>query len=65
VWIAAAAVVVAVALALGLARLGGGGSSHGGSSPPPTQRIRSVPQGATPAQAARNLSRWLRTNARR
>jgi serine/threonine-protein kinase len=50
---AAAATVLAVALA------------SGGSTPARTPpKVASIPQAATAAQAARNLSRWLRRNGR-
>jgi serine/threonine-protein kinase len=62
-WIAAAAVVAAIGLALGLANLGGGGSS---SQPPkrPAPRVTGVPRGTTAADEARNLAAWLRSHSR-
>ena len=61
-WLAAALVVTALAIALGLARLGGDGGS---SSPPPAPaRVSPPARGATAAQQARNLARWLRTHSR-
>jgi len=65
IWIAAAALVGAIALALGLARIGDSGGGATSSTVRPTPRVQPVPQGATPAQGARNLSRWLRTHARK
>jgi hypothetical protein len=57
-----ALVVTALAIALGLARLGGDGD---GASPPPAPAGVSPPvRGATPAQQARNLALWLRRNSR-
>ena len=65
-WIGLAAVLGALALALGLARLGGRGGSGGATSTATTPaRVRPIPQGVTPANEARNLSQWLRRNARR
>jgi serine/threonine protein kinase len=55
-WIAAAAVLAAVALALGLTRLGGGESQP----PPRRPAVSSIPAGPTAAEEARNLSAWLR-----
>jgi hypothetical protein len=62
-WIAAAAVVAVIGLVLGLANLGGGGSL---SQPPQrtAQTVAGVPQGATAAEEARNLSAWLRSHSR-
>jgi eukaryotic-like serine/threonine-protein kinase len=60
-WFVVAALVAVLALALGLAKLGGGG---GGSSPPPPLRVSPPVRGATAAQQARNLARWLRSHAR-
>jgi len=63
-WIALAVALGTVALVLGLVGIGGGG---GDSSPSTTTaaRVQSIPTGATAADEARNLSRWLRANARR
>jgi serine/threonine-protein kinase len=63
-WIALAAAFAAVVLVLGLIGIGGNG---GGSSRRPTTvaRVQTIPPGATAADEARNLSRWLRANARR
>lgn len=62
IWITLAVAFLAVALTLGLTQIGGSDSSP----PAPTvPRVQPVPPGATPADEARNLSRWLRANARR
>ena len=62
-WIAAAALVAAIGLALGLANLGGGGGSS--SQPPRTApTVAGVPPGATAADEARNLAHWLRSHSR-
>lgn len=58
-WLAAAAVLGAVALALGLAHTGGGRRPA-----PAAPVVRGVPAGATPAADARNLARWLRAHSR-
>jgi eukaryotic-like serine/threonine-protein kinase len=62
-WIAVAVAAAVVALVVGLIGFGGGTSS----SPRPTTvaRVRPVAPGASAADEARNLSRWLRSNARR
>jgi serine/threonine protein kinase len=61
-WLALALAFVAAALILGLAGIGGGGSSPPATTAP---RVQPIAPGATPADEARNLSRWLRANARR
>jgi serine/threonine protein kinase len=62
VWLVAVLVVTALAIALGLARLGGDGGSA--STPPAPARVSPPARGATAAQQARNLARWLRTHSR-
>jgi len=58
---AAAGVLAVVALALGLGLSGGGAARK----PPPAQpRIAQIPPASTPAAAAANLARWLRTHSR-
>jgi serine/threonine protein kinase len=63
-WIALAAAFGVIVLVLGLARIGGSGAS---SSPrtPTVVRVQPIAPGATPADEARNLSRWLRGHARK
>jgi eukaryotic-like serine/threonine-protein kinase len=63
IWIAVAVTAVLVALVVGLIGFGGGKSA----SPKPTTvaRVQPVTPGASAADEARNLSRWLRSNARR
>jgi eukaryotic-like serine/threonine-protein kinase len=46
-----------------LATNGGGGGSGGQQTTP--QQVQSIPDGATPAEDARNLADWLRENAGR
>ena len=60
-WLAGAIVVAAVAIALGLAKLGATGNS---SPPPPPPRVSPPARGATATQQARNLARWLRAHSR-
>jgi serine/threonine-protein kinase len=55
-WIAAAAIVAAVGLALGVTQLGGESSKPAPRRP----TVAPVPAGATAADEARNLSAWLR-----
>jgi eukaryotic-like serine/threonine-protein kinase len=62
IWLGAAVVVAAIAIALGLAQLGGGDGSS--SAPPAPARITPPVRGATAAEQARNLARWLRTHSR-
>jgi serine/threonine-protein kinase len=57
-WIVAAGLLAAVALALGLSRLGGSG---GGQARPPA--VATIPRGRTPVAEARNLSAWLRAQS--
>jgi serine/threonine-protein kinase len=59
-WIVAAVVVAAVALTLGLIRVGGDGSS----SPPTRPAVEPVSPGRTAADEARNLGAWLRRHSR-
>jgi serine/threonine protein kinase len=61
-WFAGAVVAATIALALGLAQIGGGGS--GSKSPSPPAQVARPAAGATPADEARNLSRWLRAHSR-
>jgi serine/threonine-protein kinase len=60
-WILGALVAAAIALALGLSRLGGGGPRP---ERPASPAVAAVPRGTTPADEARNLSAWLRANSR-
>jgi len=61
-WLVAALVVAAVAVALGFAKLGDRGNHR--TPPPPTPRITPPAQASTPEQQARNLARWLRAHSR-
>jgi serine/threonine protein kinase len=61
-WLVAAAVLVALAIGLGLASLGGDGDRD--RSPAPAARVAPPVRGATAADQARNLTRWLRANSR-
>jgi eukaryotic-like serine/threonine-protein kinase len=61
VWLAAAVVVAVIAVALGLAKLGGGGSKTPPHAPPRVTPPASAP---TAEQQARNLARWLRVHSR-
>jgi eukaryotic-like serine/threonine-protein kinase len=63
-WIAAAASAAIVGAALGLAHIHLGGSSSPQPTTPATPAIASIPRGASPADEARNLARWLRANSR-
>jgi serine/threonine protein kinase len=67
-WLALGIVALLLALAvlgvIALARDGGEGGSEGRETPR-QQPIEPVPDGATPAEDARNLAEWLRENARR
>jgi serine/threonine protein kinase len=60
-WIAAAVAVAAVAVILGLLRIGNGSDAAG---PQGRAQISAPPRGATVAEEARNLSRWLRRHSR-
>jgi hypothetical protein len=60
-WLVGALVVAAIAVALGLAKLGDGGDS---SSPPPPARVTPPAPAPTAEQQARNLARWLRVHSR-
>jgi len=62
-WIALAVALAVAALVLGLAALGGKGKHS--RVPTTVARVRPIVQGATAADEARNLSRWLRSYARR
>ena len=62
-WLAAALVLAALALALGLAKLRNGGDDNR-SSPPPPARVTPPTPAATAEQQARNLARWLRVHSR-
>jgi serine/threonine-protein kinase len=59
-WLGGALVLAALAIALGLAELGGDRNS----SPPPPPHVSPPARGATATQQARNLARWLRSNSR-
>jgi eukaryotic-like serine/threonine-protein kinase len=60
-WLAAAAAVAAVALIIGLARIGVGEESVRPSQPP---RVVPPAQGRDAEEEARNLARWLRSHSR-
>ena len=60
-WLAAAIAAAAIAVILGLAKLGGTRSS---SPPPAPARVRPPARGQTATQEARNLARWLRAHSR-
>ena len=60
-WLVVAAVLVALAIGLGLARLGDGGDS---APPPVAVQVTPPARGANAADQARNLARWLRANSR-
>jgi eukaryotic-like serine/threonine-protein kinase len=59
--IVGAATIALIAVVLGLLQVGGEETS---SEPPQVVRVGPPPRGVTPADSARNLSRWLRTHAR-
>jgi hypothetical protein len=61
IWLVGAVLAAALAIALGLAQLGGDG---GGSQPPAPTRVAPPARGATAADQARNLARWLRAHSR-
>jgi eukaryotic-like serine/threonine-protein kinase len=64
-WLALGVVAALLALAavgvVALATDGGGGGAAEEQQPPP--QVQPIPDGATPAEDARNLSAWLRENA--
>jgi len=61
-WLAGAFLLVGIAVALGLAQVGGNGKS---SSPPPAPPHVAAPARASSAeQQARHLARWLRVHSR-
>jgi serine/threonine-protein kinase len=61
-WLVGAVVVAAIAVALGLAKLG---DSGGDNSPPPAPaRVTPPAPAPTAEQQARNLGRWLRVHSR-
>jgi eukaryotic-like serine/threonine-protein kinase len=60
-WFGVAAVLVALAIGLGLARLGDGSDSP---RPPAAASVTPPVRGANAAEQARNLARWLRANSR-
>jgi serine/threonine protein kinase len=62
--LALAAVVAAVAIILGIALGTNGGGSGGGEPSSGTRAVEPVPPASDPATQARNLSDWLRSNAR-
>jgi eukaryotic-like serine/threonine-protein kinase len=62
-WIAVAVAFAVVALVLGLVGLGGSGKPS--PNPPTVAQVRPIGPGTTAAEEARNLSRWLRSYARR
>jgi serine/threonine protein kinase len=67
-WLALGVVMLLLALAaLGLVALArdGGGNAGGREQAPQQQPVEPIPDGATPAEDARNLAEWLRENARR
>src|SRR5262249_43036620 len=61
-WLGGAIVVAAVAVALGLATLGGSGNHA--SPPPAPPRVTPPAPAPTAEQQARNLARWLRAHSR-
>jgi serine/threonine protein kinase len=60
VWLAAAIIVAAIAVAVGLAKIGGGSSAP----PPAPARVTPPAPAPTAEQQARNLARWLRVHSR-
>jgi len=64
-WLALGVVAVLMGAAtvgvVSLATDGGGGGAA--EEQPPPQQVQPIPDGATPAEDARNLSAWLRENA--
>jgi serine/threonine protein kinase len=61
-WIALATAFGVIGLVLGLAGIGDGGGSS--SRTPTVLRVQPIAPGTTPADEARNLSRWLRAHSR-
>jgi serine/threonine protein kinase len=59
-WLAAAVIVAVIAVALGLAKLGGGN----GAPPPAPPRVTPPAPAPTAERQARNLARWLRVHSR-
>jgi hypothetical protein len=59
-WIALAVASGAVVLIVGLAGIGRSGPS---SHAPTVPHVQPIPNGATPASEARNLSGWLRAHS--
>ena len=59
-WLAGAIAAAAIAVILGLAKLGGSGSSP----PPAPVQVRPPARGQTAIQQTRNLARWLRAHSR-
>jgi eukaryotic-like serine/threonine-protein kinase len=60
-WLVGSIAVAVVAVALGIAQLGGKGGS---STPPPTPRVTRPAPAPSAEQQARNLARWLRVHSR-
>jgi len=60
IWLVAAIVAAAVAVALGLAKLGGGNDAGPPAAP---QRVTPPAPASTAEQQARNLARWLRVHS--
>jgi eukaryotic-like serine/threonine-protein kinase len=58
-WVVGSIVAAALAVALGLAQLGG----NGGSGTPPAPRVTPPAPAASAEQQARNLARWLRVHS--
>lgn len=63
-WIAATAVAAAIAAVIGLAKIGGSSPSPPKPTQPAAPSVAPVPQGATPADEARNLAAWLQSHSR-
>ncbi len=62
-WIAAAAVVAAVASIIGLAKIGGGGGKSSRQQLPPA-RVAPPVRGGNATEEAQNLARWIRAHSR-
>jgi serine/threonine-protein kinase len=60
-WLTAAAGIAALAVVLGLLQIG---NRRDSPEPPAPAQISGPPRGATAAEEARNLSRWLRRHSR-